>query len=302
MHAIECIGLTVAFRRAQAVCGVSLSVSAGEHVALFGGTGAGKSTLLAAIAGLLPAEEGSVRVLGRPPSPGRPDVAFVSASLDTPPNATVASAISRSLSRLRLPRSLRAARIAEALELLGLAGLEDRSVRELSRGGRAATALACAIAPHPAVLLLDNVLADLPPTQADRLFRHLADRRSIDGLALLHASLSSREAERAERVILLDAGRCVADASPAELIARHASDTLTVEAEDPRAVRRTLRGLFDVEIAASEGELRFSARDAASTAAHLFRHPEGGLRAVCVRRGDLWDVLARLREDRPAST
>lgn len=300
MPAIECRDLVAGYRRSPAILGVSLVVAPGEHVALFGGTGAGKSSLLAVLAGVLPAQSGSVSVLGNPPDAARLDIAYVPAPQDRGPHATVAAAIARALAPHRLPRALRAARIAEAVELLDLGPVAETPVRELSHGARIAAALACAMAPHPAALLVDNVLAELPPALADRVFRHVSDRRSLDGLVFVHATTSSAEAELADRVILLDGGRCVADAPPAELIAQHASEVVTVEAEDPRAVRRTLRGLFDVEISASARELRFTAREAASVAAHLFRHPEGGLRAVCTRRGDLWDVLARLRDHQPA--
>ncbi len=294
MVAIETRDLRIAHRHAPAVDGLTLAVRPGEHVALFGGTGAGKSTVLGVLAGLLPVDGGSASVLGRAPGAAA-GLAYAGHQGDDGSHLSLAASISRSLAALRLPAAQRAARVAEVVELLDLAAYEDRPVRDLSHGARTGVALARALATHPAVLLLDDVLQALQPAVVDRVFRHLSDRRAVDGLAVLHATTSSADAERADRVAVLDAGRCLADAPPADLLARYASDQITVEASDPRAVRRTLRGLFDVEVTVSDRELRFSARDGASVAARLFRHPEGELRAVCVRRGDLWDVLARLR-------
>ncbi|HXG23286.1 MAG TPA: ATP-binding cassette domain-containing protein, partial [Chthonomonadales bacterium] len=194
----------------------------------------------------------------------------------------------------KVPSAHRAARMAEMLDLCDLYPHRDHPLRELSQGQRIALGLATALVHHPAVLLLDNVIATLAAHLRKRLQEYLDARRAADGLTLIHATTRSEEAEKADRVLLLEEGRTLAWGKPEALLADHAVDTLTVEAVDTQAVKRTLRGIFDVEITETEDGLRFSAPDGIATTAHLFRHPTGGVRTVYVRRPNLWDVLEKL--------
>lgn len=193
-----------------------------------------------------------------------------------------------------VPSPHRAARMAEMLDLCDLYPHRDRPLRELSQGQRIAVGLAAALVHHPAVLLMDNVLAALAARLRKRLQEYLNARRAKDGLTLIHATTRSEEAEKADRVLLLEEGRTLAWGKPEALLADFGVDTLMIEAADPQAVRRTLRGIFDVEITETEDGLRFSALDGIATTAHLFRHPAGGVRTVYVRRPNLWDVLEKL--------
>ncbi len=68
-------------------------------------------------------------------------------------------------------------------------------------------------------------------------------------------------------------------------------EIVLIEAADPEAVQRTLRGIFDVVMEETPEGLRVSAADAVPIAAYLFRHPAGGFRSVFIRRPTLWDVL-----------
>jgi len=178
----------------------------------------------------------------------------------------------------------RPARITEVLELVELYELRDRPVRELSSGQRTALTIAAALAPRPALVLIDNLLPLLPSGLSEKIYHYLDARRAKDGLTLVHASTVSLEAEKADKVLLLDGGCPLAFEAPAQLISSHSADMVTIEAADPEAVQRTLRGIFDIEIEAAAGGLTFKAADGMATAAHLFRHPPGGVRTVYVQR------------------
>lgn len=291
---VEVLEASIRFRRGGGVCDISFAAAPGEYVALFGGSGSGKSTLLRLLSGRLVAEAGTVQVFGKCPRGARNRIGYMPEVLTLPGLFTPHQVLAQRMTAHDVPAAQRAARMAEMLDLFDLYPPRDRPLRELSQGQRMAVGLAAALAHHPTVLLLDNVTASLPARLRKRLQDYLDARRAEDGLTLIHATTRSEEAEKADRVLLLAEGRALAWGKPEALLADHAVDTLTVEAADPQAVRRTLRGIFDVEITETGDGLRFSALDGIATTAHLFRHPAGGVRTVYVRRPNLWDVLDRL--------
>ena len=274
---------------------ITLTAAQGESIALFGGSGSGKTTLLKLLAGQLGPQSGMVRILGRAPRSVRKQVSYAGENARLNPLLTAHQVVAHQVARHDVAVAQRPARITEVLELVELYELRDRPVRELSGGQRTALTIAAALAPRPALVLMDNLTPSLPPGVAGKIYSYLDARRTKDGLTLVHATTLSSEAERADRVLLLDAGCPLAFDTPDQLISNHSADTVTIEAADPDAVQRTLRGIFDVEIEATDGGLTFRAADGMATAAHLFRHPPGGVRTVYVQRPTLWDVIEMLK-------
>jgi ABC-type multidrug transport system ATPase subunit len=295
MNTIEVSEVSLRYRRGGGVREVSFDASPGESVALFGGAGSGKTTLLRLLAGRLSPDSGVVRVLERAPRGAARWVGYAPQEPAYPSLFSPHQVLSSVLLRHDVPGPQRPARIVEMLELFDLYEYRDRPARDLSHGERTALTLAAALVFMPSVLLMDNLSAALSAPLAARLHSHLKARRAADGLTVLHAVTRSEEAETADRALLLDAGRVLAFEPPDRLLANHAADTLTVEAADPEAVQRTLRGIFDVEVAATHDGLRFSAADGIATTAGLFRHPTGGVRVVCLRHPSLWDVMDKLK-------
>ncbi|MBM3496348.1 MAG: ATP-binding cassette domain-containing protein, partial [Armatimonadetes bacterium] len=168
-------------RRGDALRGVTLSLHEGERVALFGAAGCGKTMLLRVLSGevrpdageVQPSAFGTVYVAEEPPQPGR---------------LSVRDKLMWRLSRRGLPQQApalpplqRAARVAEAMELLDLDTARDVPERELSRTQRIALDIAGAVASDAALLLLDNVTACLAEPVTARLFAYLDGRRAADG-------------------------------------------------------------------------------------------------------------------------
>jgi len=282
-------------RRNGGMEGLSLAVEQGEWLSVFGPAASGKTTVLRILAGELRPESGQTVA-----TPGLRRF-LVGDERPGPGRLSARNKLLWRLGRLGVSPLRRSARAQEALEVMDLLRAQDVPETALSGGQRIALEIAAALACEPDVLLLDNVTVALAPCVTARLFAFLDDRRAADGLAVVHATTASHEAERADRVLMLDRGRALACGAIEDMMRRYAPDRVTVEAADPSAVRRTLRGIYDVEITETRDGLRFAAADPVDTAANLFRHPPDGMRAVYVARGDLWQVYAALKADRDTS-
>jgi iron(III) transport system ATP-binding protein len=163
-----------ASRPQPAVAGVSFGLAAGDIGVLIGPSGCGKTTLMRAVAGLEPAAAGEIRIEGQvvgsasvhvPAESRRIGMVFQDYALF--PHLDVGGNIAFGLHEL--PRSQRAARVAEALDLVGLPGSERRFPHELSGGQQQRVALARALAPRPRLLLLDEPFSNLDVDLRERL-------------------------------------------------------------------------------------------------------------------------------------
>ena len=168
MSVLELSGVTRRYRRGQppAIDAVSLAVARGEILALLGPSGSGKSTLLRLIAGFETPDAGSVTIDGRvvaAPSfaipPERRGVGIVFQDYALFPHLTVEANVAFGLHALG--RGRRQERVASFLELVGLPALAQRYPHELSGGQQQLVALARALAPAPAVVLLDEPFSNL---------------------------------------------------------------------------------------------------------------------------------------------
>ncbi|TCP56259.1 thiamine transport system ATP-binding protein [Tamaricihabitans halophyticus] len=217
---LEIAGLTVRYGEFRAVSEVTLSVADGEVLALLGPSGCGKSTLLRAVAGL-EAAQGAVRWDGAELS-GVPvhrrgfGLVFQDGQLF--PHRDVAGNIAFGLRMSGLARAERESRVAELLELVGLAGYGARGVRELSGGEQQRVALARALAPRPRLLLLDEPLSALDRMLRDQLAGELAELlRKTGSTALVVTHDHDEAATLADRVALLRAGRVVQTGAPEQV-------------------------------------------------------------------------------------
>ncbi|TCZ55402.1 ABC transporter ATP-binding protein [Roseicella aquatilis] len=160
-----------------AVQGIDLDIGQGDFLALLGPSGCGKSTLLRMIARLAAATEGRIDWPAGPPRPG--DIGFVFQEPTLMPWATALANVALPLELAGLPRREAAARAAEALARVELAGFETAHPRALSGGMRMRVSIARALVTRPRLLLLDEPFAAL-----DEITRH---RLNNDLLALWEA-------------------------------------------------------------------------------------------------------------------
>ncbi|HEX6657185.1 MAG TPA: ABC transporter ATP-binding protein [Ilumatobacter sp.] len=164
--------VTVRFGERAVLDAVDLHVAAGEIVALLGPSGSGKSTLLRVIAGFVPADSGRVVLDGveitHIPTHRR-SIGMVFQDEQLFPHMDVAGTVGFGLRMAGVDKRLREERVAQLLELVGLAGFGSRRIDGLSGGERKRVALARSLAPQPKLLLLDEPLTGLDRELHDRL-------------------------------------------------------------------------------------------------------------------------------------
>ena len=201
--------VSVAFGGRAVLDDVSLSVTAGELVALQGPSGSGKSTLLRVIAGLLSPTSGSVTIDGRDvttmPTHLR-DIGMVFQDNQLFPHRDVEANVGFGLRMQRIARGEREQRVAAALHLVGLDDFGGRSVTSLSGGEAKRVALARSLAPAPRVLLLDEPLTGLDRALHDELAVELAVVLRSGGITAVWVTHDAGEAATvADRIELLTA-------------------------------------------------------------------------------------------------
>jgi spermidine/putrescine transport system ATP-binding protein len=220
-------GLSRRFGNAAAVDDVSLDIEEGEFFALLGPSGCGKTTLLRMIAGLENPSAGRILIDGIDmadvPANRRP-VNMVFQSYAVFPHRSVARNVGYGLEIAGIPRAEREARIAEAIALVRLDGLEARMPDQLSGGQRQRVALARALVMRPRLLLLDEPLAALDAKLREAMRSELAAIQRQVGVTFVMVTHDQDEAlSLATRCALMDAGRLVQIGSPADLYERPAS-------------------------------------------------------------------------------
>jgi putative ABC transport system ATP-binding protein len=188
---------------------VSLTVRAGEFVAIVGESGVGKSTLLNCMAGLDTWDEGSILVdgtdLATVDDEGRAllrrrHLGFVFQAFHVLPHLDVAQNVGLPLLLLQQPDR---ARVEAMLEAVGLAGLGGRLPQELSGGQLQRVAIARALVHRPALLLADEPTGNLDPSTAARVMEVLRAQARESGAALVLVTHSAAAAAQADRVLQL---------------------------------------------------------------------------------------------------
>jgi iron complex transport system ATP-binding protein len=242
---LELDDVTVAYHERRVLIDVSMSVSAGERIALIGPNGAGKSTLLAAATGLLKPGKGEVRLAGDPVRDlDRLAIARRMAVVPGAANLPFATRVEDVVALGRLPHEdpFRGARPADraataaAIERVGVGHLLGRDARELSLGERQLVLIALAVAQATPVLILDEPTVHLDLRHQVGAMELLVDLNERDGttiIAVLHDLALA--AHFFPRLILLDGGRIVADGAPIDVLTP--TRILDVYGVDPTFVR-----------------------------------------------------------------
>ena len=251
MIAIRVDDLSHAYGERPALNRVTFEIRRGEIFGLLGPNGGGKTTLFRVLSTLLPVQSGHVSVLDRDVATNsaairqRIGVTFQAPSLDR--RLTVRENLVHQGHLYGLRGRALAARIDDRLARLGLTDRMHASVNSLSGGLQRRAEIAKGMLHDPELLLLDEPSTGLDPGARHDLWRYLQQLRSENGVTIVVTTHLMEEAEKCDRLGLLDRGQLVALGTPAELRAEIGGDCLTILAEEPVRLSQRIAERFGIE-------------------------------------------------------
>ena len=218
---LEIRAVSKSFGTTRAVDDLSLVIPANTYVVLLGASGSGKTTLLSILGGFTAPTVGQVLLGGQditlmPPAQRPTATVFQDYALF--PHMTVAGNVGFGLSVRQRPKAEIAARVAAALEMVGLAGFGPRRITEASGGQRQRIALARALVTDPAMLLLDEPLGALDLNLRRQMQDELRALQRREGRTFIHVTHDQEEAMAvADMIVIMNRGR-IEDHGPPERV------------------------------------------------------------------------------------
>ena len=215
-------GLTRRFGGFTAVDHVSFTIERGEIFGFVGSNGCGKTTTMKMLTGLLPASDGEALLFGRPLDARDPQarsrVGYMSQSFSLYGELTIRQNLDLHAHLFHLPEPKAKRRIAELVDRFGLAEHLDQYAEALPLGIRQRLSLAVAIVHEPEMLILDEPTSGVDPLARDRFWGLLIDLSRKEGVKIFVSTHFMNEAERCDRISLMDSGRVLATDTPAGLV------------------------------------------------------------------------------------
>jgi ribosome-dependent ATPase len=227
---ISARNLTCRFGDFTAVDRVSFTIERGEIFGFVGSNGCGKTTTMKMLTGLLPPSEGEALLFGHPldarDMSSRNRVGYMSQSFSLYTELTVQQNLNLHAHLFHLPAQKAKARIAELVGRFGLEDYLDQRTLDLPLGIRQRLSLAVAIIHEPEMLILDEPTSGVDPLARDRFWELLIDLSRNQGVTIFVSTHFMNEAERCDRISLMDSGRVLATDTPAGLIKARGVATL----------------------------------------------------------------------------
>ena len=257
---IQAQGLTKRFtvkgKTVEAVTDLAFEVARGELVAFLGPNGAGKSTSLRMLTTLIPPTSGTARVVGfdilKRPADVRARIGYVGQLTSGSFSQRARDELLSQGAFYGMSKAASRTRADELIESLDLSGFATRSVQQLSGGQKRRLDVALGLMHAPPLLFLDEPSTGLDPQSRANLWEHILDLRTQHGTTVFLTTHYLEEADRyAERVMVMDKGRVIADDTAARLKAELAGDVLTfgfASETDAAAAVATVQRLTDREV------------------------------------------------------
>ncbi|WP_422842630.1 ribosome-associated ATPase/putative transporter RbbA [Acidovorax sp. M2(2025)] len=228
--AIEAQGLTMQFGDFVAVDHVSFRIQRGEIFGFLGSNGCGKSTTMKMLTGLLPATDGQAWLFGQPVDPKdmatRRRVGYMSQAFSLYSELSVEQNLVLHARLFHVPEAEVPRRVQAMLERFGLQGARGTLPMQLPLGMRQRLSLAVAMVHEPELLILDEPTSGVDPIARDHFWRLMVELARRDKVTIFISTHFMNEAERCDRISLMHAGRVLASAAPADIVAQRGAATL----------------------------------------------------------------------------
>ena len=295
---IQIAGLSHSYGSRIALSDFSIDVQNGEIFAFLGPNGSGKTTLFRILSTLIPPQSGQVRILNldlpRDTIAARPQIAvvFQSPSLDKQLTAEENLRHHGHLYGLR-GREL-SNRIDESLSRFNLADRRKELVSTFSGGLRRRVELAKGLLTRPQILIMDEPSTGLDPVARLELWAALSAARQQQNLTILLTTHLMDEADKCDRLAILDKGKLISLGTPTELKQQIGGDIITLTTPDPGRLAGALREKFQIEPQLIDGAIRFERQKAHEFVPQLIESLPGLITTLAISKPTLEDVFIRM--------
>lgn len=296
--AVAVSALSHSYKDHQALKDLSFEVQKGEIFGLLGPNGSGKTTLFRILSTMLSASQGDGQVFGlsvaKQPAAVRAllGVVFQSPSLDK--KLTVRENMKHQGHLYGLSGAALSTKIDALLEQVGLKDRAQDLVEVLSGGLQRRVEVAKSLLHDPKLLILDEPSTGLDPGARLDLWTQLRKLSQEQGITVLVTTHLMEEAERCDRLLILNEGQNVALGAPEELRREIGGEILTMQCRQPEALKEWLGSQHpDLELRVFEQSVRFETEQGFDLASRIRADFDGDIEAVSVGRPTLEDVFIR---------
>ena len=280
-----------------ALDGVSFEVRNAKLFGLLGPNGSGKTTLFRILSTLMLPTSGHAVIQGfdaaTNPSALRRHIGVVFQAQSNDPKLTAYENLWHQGHLYGLRGAPLKARITEILERVGLADRADDEVEKFSGGMERRVELAKGLLHHPSVLLLDEPTTGLDPGARRDLWQYLAQLRDQENVTVIVTTHLMEEAERCDRLAILNQGKLVALGTPTELKREIGGDVILFEAADPEALARRIRDRFAVDATVIDRHVRLEIENGHRFVTDVVEAFPGEIQSLSVSKPTLEDVFIR---------
>ena len=278
-----------------ALRGVSFDVRPAELFGLLGPNGSGKTTLFRILSTLMVPVGGRATIMGfdvaRDPNSLRRQIGVVFQAQSIDVKLTAAENLTHQGHLYGLHGKALQARIAEMLSRVGLADRANEKAETFSGGMQRRLELAKGLLHHPSVLLLDEPTTGLDPGARRDLWQYLAILRDEERVTVLVTTHLMEEAERCDRLAILNEGKVVALGTPDELKHEIGGDVIVLDAKNPESLAERIRERFQVDVQMLQGQVRLEREQGHRFITDVVEAFPGEIEAISVSKPTLEDVF-----------
>lgn len=296
--ALQVDGLSFSYGERKALDDVRFEVARGEIFGLLGPNGGGKTTLFRILSTLLPPASGTARVFGKDvvaePLEVRKSIGVVFQNQSLDRRLSVEENLTYQGMLYGITGADLKRRIVFAADSTGIGDRLKDKVEKLSGGLRQRAELAKSLLHQPQLLLLDEPSTGVDPGVRLDFWRYLERMRAEHGTTVLLTTHLLEEADKCDRLAILDRGRLIAAGTPAELKSRIGGDIVSLGSADLDGVAAGVEQHLGIKPQILQGQVRFEHPQGPEIVAQLMRRLPATVDSVSVSRPTLEDVFIRL--------
>jgi len=283
------------YEQRTALDGVSFEVQAAELFGLLGPNGSGKTTLFRILSTLMIPLSGRAIIMGsdvaRDPNSVRRKIGVVFQAQSIDVKLTAEENLQHQGHLYGWRGHALKVRIEEILRRVGLADRANEKAETFSGGMQRRLELGKGLLHHPSVLLLDEPTTGLDPGARRDLWQYLAILRDEEHVTVIVTTHLMEEAERCDRLAILNEGKVVALGTPDELKREIGGDVILLDARNPESLAERIRGRFGVDAQVLQGQVRLERENGHQFIPEVVEEFPGEIEALSVSKPTLEDVF-----------